>query len=63
MVHHRVSLFSIAIKGAKQGGVLSPVLFCVYIDGVLVAQSKTEVGCLSAIILYEHSPTPMTSFS
>ena len=27
------------------GGVLSPVLFCLYIDGLLVALSKDGVGC------------------
>ena len=27
------------VNGVKQGGVLSPVLFCVYIDGLLSAVS------------------------
>jgi len=31
------------VNGVKQGGVLSPVLFCVYIDGLLSAVSA--VGC------------------
>ena len=33
--------------GVKQGGVLSPVLFCLYIDGLLVALSKAGVECFS----------------
>lgn len=32
-------------NGVKQGGVLSPVLFCVYIDGLLNAVSEAGVGC------------------
>jgi Reverse transcriptase (RNA-dependent DNA polymerase) len=34
-----------ALNGVKQGGVLSPVLFCIYIDNLLVALSKAGVGC------------------
>jgi len=41
----------VTINGVKQGGVLSPVLFCLYTDGLLVALSKAGVGCLYAIIL------------
>ena len=29
----------------KQGGVSSPVLFCLYIDGLLLALSRSGVGC------------------
>ena len=29
----------------KQGGVLSPVLFCIYIDGLLTKLSESGVGC------------------
>ena len=32
-----VSDYFLAINGVKQGGVLSHVLFCLYIDGLLVA--------------------------
>jgi hypothetical protein len=34
-----------AVNGVKQGAVLSPVLFCVYLDGLLIALSKAGVGC------------------
>lgn len=34
-----------ANNGVKQGAVLSPVLFCVYIDNLLILLSKTGVGC------------------
>jgi hypothetical protein len=34
-----------AVNGVKQGAVLSPVLFCVYLDGLLMTLSKAGVGC------------------
>jgi len=34
-----------AVNGIKQGGVLSPVLFCIYIDGLLTKLSESGVGC------------------
>jgi len=33
------------MNGVKQGGVLSPVLFCVYVDGLLKALTAAGVGC------------------
>jgi len=39
------SEYFLATNGVKQGGVLSPVLFCVYLDVLLVALSKAGVGC------------------
>jgi hypothetical protein len=35
----------VAYNGVKQGGVSSPVLFCVYIDELLVQLSRAGVGC------------------
>ena len=32
-------------NGVRQGSVLSPVLFAVYLDGLLQKLSKTGVGC------------------
>ena len=32
-------------NGVKQGGVISPILFCVYIDELLVKLQKSGVGC------------------
>jgi hypothetical protein len=32
-----------AVNGVKQGAVLSPVLFCVYLDGLLITLSKTTL--------------------
>jgi Reverse transcriptase (RNA-dependent DNA polymerase) len=32
-------------NGVKQGGILSPVLFCVYIDGLLNRLADCHVGC------------------
>ncbi len=40
-----VSDYFLAGNGVKQGGVLSPVLFCLYIDGLLIALSRAGVGC------------------
>jgi hypothetical protein len=37
--------YFMALNGVKQGAVLSPVLFCVYVDDLLVALSKAGVGC------------------
>jgi len=34
-----------AVNGVKQGEVLSPVLYCVYIDDLLLALSNSGVGC------------------
>jgi len=35
----------LACNGVKQGGVLSPILLCSYIDGLLVALSRANVEC------------------
>ena len=32
-------------NGVRQGSVLSPILFCIYLDGLLEALSDTSVGC------------------
>ena len=32
-------------NGVKQGGVLSPVLFCLYLDGLLYALKSAGYGC------------------
>jgi len=40
-----VSEYFIATNGVKQGGVLSPVLFCIYLDNLLVKLSESGVGC------------------
>jgi hypothetical protein len=62
--------FSIS-NGVKQGGVISPVLFCVYIDDLLVRLSASGVGCYMGlnfvgalayaddIVLLAPSPTAM----
>ena len=37
--------YFLATNGIKQGGVLSLVLFCVYLDELLIALSEAKVGC------------------
>ena len=32
-------------NGVKQGGIISPVLFCIYIDGLLVRLKHSKIGC------------------
>jgi len=39
------SEYFLATNGVKQGGVLSPVLFCVYIGDLLVLLSNANIGC------------------
>ena len=31
-------------NGVKQGGVLSPILFCIYIDNLLMSLKKNDIG-------------------
>ena len=33
------------LNGVKQGGIISPIMFCVYIDNLLLLLAKSEVGC------------------
>ena len=33
------------LNGVKQGGIISPILFCVYIDDLLLLSARSEVGC------------------
>jgi len=34
-----------AVNGVKQGGVLSPVLFCIYLDVLLTTLCSSKIGC------------------
>ena len=40
-----VSSFCSLLAGVRQGGVLSPVLFSIFIDGLVVKVQKVNVGC------------------
>ena len=40
-----VSAYFPVLNGVRQGGVLSPLLFCVYIDNLLLRLSSSGVGC------------------
>ena len=33
------------LNGVKQGGVFSPVLFCIYLDGLLCMLAESKIGC------------------
>jgi len=37
-----------AYNGVEQGELISPILFCKYIDDLLVSLSQSEVGCYIA---------------
>jgi len=37
-----------ALNGVKQGGVINPYLFCIYVDDLLVSLSQLGVGCYIA---------------
>jgi len=37
-------LFSV-LNGVKQGGVISPILFCIYVDDLLIKLKRSGVGC------------------
>jgi hypothetical protein len=43
--HGMMSDYFIATNEVKQGGVLSPVLFCVYIDDLLHSLKQAGIGC------------------
>jgi len=40
-----MSEYFLAVNGVKQGGVLSPIIFSVYVDGLLVRLHNSGVGC------------------
>jgi len=58
-------------NGVKQGGIINPMLFCVYIDGLLRRLYVSGVGCLrgyvyTGALAYAHdmvllAPTPRAS--
>jgi len=60
-----------AVNGVKQGGMISPVLFCVYIGDLLVKLSQSGIGCFNGlnyvgalayaddIVLVAHTPAVM----
>ena len=53
------SQYFLATNGVKQGGVLSPVLYLLYIDGLLIKLTKSGMGCFFGLFLSEPLPTQM----
>jgi hypothetical protein len=33
------------LNGVRQGGILSPILFCVYLDGLIARLTEAKIGC------------------
>jgi len=57
-----LSDYFVAINGVKQGGVLSPVLFCIYLDNLLerLSRSLGLVALLVKLLLVpSHTPTTL----
>jgi hypothetical protein len=54
------------LNGVRQGAILSPVLFCVYFDTLMISLRKAGLGCHvgvgSIFFLLVHSPTPLIWF-
>ncbi len=54
-----------ATNGVKQGGVISPTLFCVYMDGLLTELSNSGYGCymggvFTGLFVYAHDHKLLT---
>ncbi len=47
------SYFNVS-NGVKQGGVISTILFCIYIDGLLLELEKSGVGCFIVLVVALH---------
>ena len=43
----------------KQGGVISPILFCIYMDSLISDLYKSGVGCYMGGVLPEYLRTQM----
>jgi len=43
-IRFRSSVFSV-FNGVKQGGIISPILFCIYIDDLMRGLANLVVGC------------------
>jgi len=70
-----LSDYFLAVNGVKQGGVLSAIIFSVYIDGLLVRLMKARFGChigsyyvgvlayADDIVLFAPSPAAMRQYA
>ena len=41
----QISTFFVTTNGVKQGAILSPLLFCVYMDELLLQLKRSKIGC------------------
>jgi len=52
----------ISIKnGMRQGGIISHILFCIYIDGFLCMLRESGAGCFIGNVFWVHWPILTTS--
>jgi len=54
--------YFIALNEVKQGAVLSPILYCVYVDDLLLILCKAGVGCFIDLHFVGALAYAMTSF-
>jgi len=40
------------LNGVKQGGIIGPIVFCVYIDDLLLSLKTSSVGYYTWVIFY-----------
>ena len=61
MWKHSASASFPVSNGIRQGAVSSPLLFCIYLDGLVLRLENTKVGCLGDYKCYANDLTLLVS--